>query len=110
MINVESEERQEYLIPANSKRGMLILNMFRPIDLGIFASGAILTLLLLMVITDQSFKMVIIKLLPLLVCTFLVLPIPNYHNTRILIKEVKSFFTERRIFLWKGWCVYDDEK
>ena len=103
------EERQQptFLIPANSKRSALIGGVFRPIDLGIFASGIIVTLLLLFLISGTTLVSVIIKLAPALFCTFLVLPIPNYHNALVLIREVFSFFTTRRIYLWKGWCIYD---
>ena len=34
----------QYLIPANSKKGQLIFNIFRPIDLGVLLVGATLTL------------------------------------------------------------------
>lgn len=103
------EERAQpmFLIPANSKRSALIAGIFRPIDLGIFVMGVIITLLLLFLISGTSLGSVIIKLGPALICTFLVLPIPNYHNTIVLIREVLSFFSSRRIYLWKGWCIYD---
>lgn len=102
----EREER-EYLIPANSKKSLLIFNIFRPIDLLIFAVGAVLTLLLLLTISDNTFKSAIFKLLPLLISLFLVLPIPNYHNTLVFIREIYQYYSNRRIYLWKGWCVSD---
>lgn len=105
---MEEKEQPTYLIPANSKRSALIAGIFRPIDLGIFSAGVIITLMLLFVISDTSFLSVIIKLLPALICTFLILPIPNYHNTLCLIRDVISFFTNRRIYFWKGWCIYED--
>ena len=99
-------ERQEiiYLIPANSKRSMLIFGYFRPLDLGIFLSGVVLTLIFLVVIGNNSAFAFIIKLLPVCIGAFLVLPIPNYHNVRVLIMEIYDFFMSRRIFIWKGWC------
>ena len=36
-----------YLIPANTKRGRLILGWFRPFDIILFGSGILVTLLLL---------------------------------------------------------------
>lgn len=101
-------EEREYLIPANSKRSLLIFNIFRPVDLIIFAIGAIITLLLLLTISDNTFKSAIFKLLPLLVSLFLVLPIPNYHNTLVFIREIYQYYNNRRIYLWKGWCISDD--
>jgi hypothetical protein len=105
---MEEREQPTYLIPANSKRSALIAGIFRPFDLGIFVSGVILTLMLLFIISDTSFLAVIIKLFPALICTFLILPIPNYHNTLCLVQDVLSFFINRRRYFWKGWCIYDD--
>ena len=39
-----------YLVPANAKKGTLILNIFRPFDLIMFGVGAGVSLLLLMMI------------------------------------------------------------
>lgn len=99
-------ERQEtiYIIPANSKRSMLILGFFRPLDLGIFLTGISLTLLLLIIIEGNTLATLIIKLLPALFCTFLILPLPNYHNVRVLIREIYEFLMNRRVYIWKGWC------
>ena len=104
---MEEREQPSYLIPANSKRSALIAGVFRPFDLGLFITGILLTLLLLFVITDTSLISMIIKLTPGLLCAFLILPIPNYHNTLVLIREIISYFTNRRVYLWKGWCIYD---
>lgn len=99
-------ERKEivYIIPANAKRSQLILGYFRPIDLGIFLAGVCLTLLLLVVIPGNNFELVLIKLIPAGIATFLVIPLPNYHNVLVLIREIFLFFTERRVYGWKGWC------
>ena len=102
--------KQEYLIPANSKRGMLIFSVYRPIDLVIVLTGAIMTFALFFIIGADSFGLVILELLPALLGAFLTLPIPNYHNTLVLIREVTNYFKNRRVFVWKGWCVYDETK
>ena len=109
---MEEREQPTYLIPANSKRSALIASMFEPFDLGLLITGIIITLMLLFIIQDNTFIALVIKLLPALVCAFLVIPIPNYHNTLVLIREVLTFFTVRNKFLWRGWCIYDgtDEK
>ena len=72
-------ERKEivYIIPANAKRSQLILGYFRPIDLGIFLAGVCLTLLLLVVIPGNNFELVLIKLIPAGIATFLVIPLPD---------------------------------
>lgn len=99
-------ERKEiiYLIPANSKRSMLILGFFRPIDLAIFLVGLFISLIFLVVLPDNSAAAFIAKLLPACISVFLVLPLPNYHNIRVLIMEIYEFYMNRRIFIWKGWC------
>ena len=96
---------QQYFIPANAKRGNLIFNLFRPIDLGITIAGGILSFLLFFAIKGSSLMILLIKLSPFLIAVFLVLPVPNYHNMLVLMREVLNFFLNRRIYLWKGWCV-----
>lgn len=98
-----------FLIPANSKRSMLIFGIFQPIDLGIFAGGVIGTLILLLALQADTLIKVIIVLMPILVCGFLVIPVPNYHNMRVVISELWTFYTTRQQFVWKGWCVLDGE-
>lgn len=101
-----------YLIPANSKKSMLIFGLFNQLDLIIFCSGVGATLLLLLILPVEQLLTAIIAITPGLVCGFLVLPIPNYHNVRTVIKSAYTFFTSRQKFMWKGWCFLDgkDEK
>lgn len=97
---------REYLIPANSKKSMLYLNLFNKVDLIIFGSGIAATLILILLnISTTSIKEVIIILTPVLVCSFLVIPLPNVHNVRTFIKNVYLYFTNRRTFYWKGWSL-----
>ena len=96
-----------YLIPANSKKSMLIFGLFDKIDLWIFGTGVITTLLLLVAIKAETMLQVIIVLTPLLVSAFLVMPVPNYHNMRIVITELWQFYTTRQQYVWKGWCAKD---
>ncbi len=103
----------EYLIPANSKKSLLIFGVFDMFDLILFISGIGITILLLLLISPSSLFGAIIDITPALICGFLVFPIPNYRNTRILIREVYRFYTRRERFIWKGWCVkneYGDAK
>lgn len=93
-----------YLIPANSKKGQLIFNMFRPIDLLIFSIGASISLILLLAVQSNDLTATIIKLTPIVTCAILVMPVPYYHNFMMLIKDVLNFYSSRRIYLWKGWC------
>lgn len=99
-----------YLIPANSKKSLLIFGFFTTFDLILFASGLGITILLLLIVNPSSLLAAAIDLAPAVITGFLVLPIPNYHNTMTLMKEVYNFFTSRQRFIWKGWCVADELK
>ena len=94
-----------YIIPANTKNGKLIFNIFRPIDLGIALIGLFITLILFFAITSNDTWATIIKILPFGIGAILVVPIPNYHNVLCLLKDVWSFISNRRVYAWKGWCV-----
>lgn len=96
-----------FLIPANSKKSMLIFGIFETIDLIIFLAGVGATLLLLLIFSADTLVKVIFILLPAVVAAFLVVPVPNYHNMRIIITEIWQFYTTRQQFIWKGWCVTD---
>ena len=93
-----------YLIPANTKRSMLIFGLFTKFDLILFGSGIGVTLLTLLLIPEGNFTIAIISLLPALITGFLVIPIPNYHNTLTFLKSLISLFMNQRKFKWEGWC------
>lgn len=99
-----------YIIPANTKSGKLIFNIFRPIDLAIFLTGLAISLIFFLVIQDDTLVVTVIKILPLGFSAFLVVPVPHYHNVLGFIKEVYMFLTQRRIYYWKGWCVKNEYK
>ena len=100
----------QYLNPANSKKSRLILSIFTPLDLGILLTGVLITFVLLLTIKSNSTVTTILLLIPALVAVFLILPIPYYHNMRIFIRNIYSFFTNRRRYYWKGWCARNDER
>lgn len=97
-----------YLIPANSKKSMLIFGLFYKFDLILFGSGIITTILLLLILPIESFVFAIIAISPIMVTGFLVIPIPNYHNVLTVIISAINFITNRQKFIWKGWCVLDE--
>ncbi len=97
-----------YLIPANTKKSQLILGFFTPIDLAIFLSGAVISLALLLIFATFSLGYLILMLMPLLIGTFLVLPVPHYHNILQLITNVVTFIFNRRNYYWKGWDIYEE--
>ena len=99
-----------YLIPANAKRGMLIFGRFKPIDLVIGGIGLAISTILLIIKVNPSFTWIIISLIPGFIAITLIIPMPNYHNILTAITSAISFFVNRRIYIWKGWCIYDASK
>ena len=101
-----------YLIPANTKKGQLIFGLFRPFDLILFGSGILITLLFLLVFQSQmtNVGMTIVVLLPAIVTGFLVVPVPYYHNMLNVIAELIEFILNQRSYKWKGWCIRSGEK
>ena len=102
-----------YLIPANGKKSLQIFGMFNTFDLILFGSGVFLTFILITLGNIASFAWAIISILPVAVCGFLVFPIPNYHNVLTFLISFWDFVSNRRTFVWKGWCASDgkdDEK
>ena len=82
--------------------------MFRPIDLIMVGVGAAVTLLMFMIVDTNNTIMVLISCIPLGITGLLVIPIPNYHNVLCALQSIFKFFTERRNYVWKGWCFYDE--
>ena len=101
-----------YLIPANSKKSMLIFGLFTMTDLIIFGCGIASTIILLLAISPSNLVAAIIDLLPVSITGLLVFPIPNYHNMMTVIQNIWIFYMypERRQYAWKGWCFQDGEK
>lgn len=98
----------DYLIPANTKKGQLILGIFRPVDLILFGTGILITLILLLIVPLEDALVTVFVLMPALGTGFLVLPIPNYHNMLTVIVEAWAFFFQnQQRYVWKGWCVKD---
>ncbi len=98
-----------YLIPANSKKSMLIFGFFNTVDLIIFGCGVGLSFLLMMIMPMEKFLFAMIAITPGSIAGLLVFPIPNYHNVRTVIKNAWIFFTTRQKYIWKGWCFNNGE-
>jgi len=94
-----------YLIPANSKKSQLILGFFTPIDLILFGSGVGLTLILLIIIQSANIGLMLMIIAPALITGFLVMPVPYYHNVLQFIVNIYIFYSEKRKYVWKGWCL-----
>ena len=99
-----------YLIPANTKRGSLILGIFRPLDLIIFGIGIFITLILLLIVPIGDTLVTIMILSPALVTGFLVMPVKYYHNMLTIVIEMFEFLTNRQTYKWKGWCYKSGKK
>ena len=99
-----------YLVPANAKKSTLIFGFMRPIDLIIVSSGLAASIMLLLIFDSGNTLTTIITCLPGVLCGLLILPIPNYHNTLVAIQSILRYYRERRNYIWKGWCIYDEFK
>ena len=93
-----------YLIPANSKKSMLYFGVFNTFDLIMFCVGVGISLLLLVILPVDILWVAVVAILPGLICGFLVMPVPNYHNIRTIIGLAWEFYTTRQKYIWKGWC------
>lgn len=98
-----------FLIPSNSKRSMLILGMFTKVDLAIFITGLIFTVLLIIINNPQDLADVGIDVLPLIITVIMIIPVPNQHNIWTLTANIYSYLTKPRNYRWKGWCIYESE-
>ncbi len=104
-------DNNNFLIPANSKKSQMILSFFRPIDLAIFITGVSITILLLVIIDSNDMKVMFMLLAPALIATFLVAPVPYYHNVMTLMGNIYTFYTGRKKYYWRGWCArYADDR
>ena len=103
------DEENTYLIPANSKRGILYFGMFTLNDLILFATGIALSFILFYILPVDQLLFALIAIAPGCICGFLVIPVPNYHNIRTVIKTAYTFYTTRQRYVWKGWCAKDGE-
>lgn len=102
--------KNAYLIPANSKRSMLILGLFTPIDLAIFLTGAGLTIILMLSYHAVTMGDVIMILTPLLISTTMVMPVPNHRNIWTLTANIYHYLSNRRTYFWRGWCMTNGEE
>lgn len=96
------------LVPANTKKSLLIFGMLRPIDLCILSIGVVISVILLIICDTENTLILIAVCIPMLISLGLVLPIPNYHNTLVALQSIIRFYNERRNFIWRGWCVYNE--
>src|SRR5574344_2462302 len=94
-----------YLIPANSKKSMLILGVFTMADIIMFGSGIVFTIILLLLIKTTNIGVMILIIFPALITGCFVMPIPNYHNVLGFLTSFMSYANNRKQYIWKGWGV-----
>ena len=102
-----------FMVPANTKRGQLILSIFRPIDLAIVVTGMTITFIMLFVFSrvDASEWVKVLAVVPGGISAILVIPIANYHNVLVAIQEVINYYSNNRNYKWRGWCaVYESKR
>ena len=102
-----------FMIPANTKRGKLIFNIFEPIDLAIAITGALVTMVLLLILINGDYGTVfsILAILPACFAGIVVWPIPNYHNVRVFFRELINYHSNPKNYRWRGWCaVYESKR
>lgn len=105
---------KDYLIPANSKKSMLIFGLFTTSDAILLGTGIGLTILFWMFAPVNEMVWSIISLMPLCITGFLVIPVANYHNVRTILKNAIKFYVAEingeNKFIWKGWCREYEER
>ena len=99
-----------FLIPANSKKSMLIFGLFRGLDLIILAIGLSITLILLLTLNLSDIGPTVIAVTPGAIAIILVFPVAHYHNVLTVILSIYRFFTSRERFIWRGWCFSEEFK
>ncbi len=99
-----------FLVPANSKKSLLILGLFNSFDLTLFGTGVFFTIIMMIALPVEIFSWAVISMLPVCVTGLLVFPLPNYHNVLTAIISIIKFFTGRQRYVWKGWCARDEFK
>ena len=98
------------LVPANTKKSMLILSMLRPVDATILGVGISISVILLIILNNAGTLITLAACIPMAISLILVMPIQNYHNTLVALQSIYRFYNERRNYIWKGWCIYDEYK
>lgn len=100
----------QFLIPANSKKSMLIFGLFRSFDLIVLGVGMAISLILLLTLNLSDIGPTVLAITPGAIAIILVFPVAHYHNVMTVILSIYRFFTSRERFIWKGWCYSEEFK
>ncbi len=99
-----------YLIPANSKKSMLILGIFNKVDLVVFYTGVTISTLLLVMIKTSDLGKLLLMISPALFSALMIMPTPPYHNVMTLLGNILRYYTGIKKYYWRGWCASYDEQ
>ena len=99
-----------FLIPANSKKSMLIFGLFRGFDLIVLGVGMAISLILLLTLNLSDIGPTVLAITPGAIAIILVFPVAHYHNVMTVILSIYRFFTSRERFIWKGWSYSEEFK
>lgn len=99
-----------FLIPANSKKSMLIFGLFNGIDLIVLIIGVVISIILLLTLNLSDIGPTLIAVTPGAIAIILVFPVAYYHNVMTVILSIYKFFTSREKFIWRGWCFSEEFK
>ena len=98
------DKERTFLIPANSKKSELHFGVFNNFDLILFCSGVGISLILMMALQSNELSIMMLILMPALIVSFLVFPVPYYHNVMQLIVNIYTYFFVRPTkYKWGGW-------
>ena len=103
-----------FIAPKNFKRGRLIGNKYRIIDLVIACTLILISVVLVLTYVLNSGKNIIvimIMLLPALAAGLILIPLGFYHNLVQRIILWINFMASRKVWKWQGtyWYTTDEE-
>ena len=97
--------------PKNFKRGRLINNRYRPIDLIVIASAVVITLILeifyLVVLQGKSVIIAAFFVIPAVIAAALLIPFGLYHNVMELSRLYIVYLQIRKKWMWEGIYKYE---
>ncbi len=92
--------------PKNFKRGRLINNRYRPIDLIIAivtsAISIVMMLAYLLGFQGRNIAIILILLIPAVVAITLIMPMAIYHNLLEFLKVISIFNNSKKKYIWEG--------
>lgn len=103
----------EFNTPKNFKRGRLIANKYKVIDIvvtGIANLFSAVTIIAYLILKGKNVFTVFLLLIPSLVTITMVTPIYFYHNWYEYCKLYFIYFFQNKKYIWEGIYKYDDEE